>query len=774
MEQEIDGMYSKVSIRRDDQGITYINGTNNLDVYYATGYAHAQDRLWQLSLQKRMSQGRLSEVFGKTMIQSDIFIRTLGIYKAAQEAVPYLSEEASQALDAYAQGINDWVKQTKQLPIEFLVLGIEPDAWTKVDSLAWSKMFALNLAGNYRDEIQKFIAAQQLAPHQFQTFYPKSEPSASKVDKQAVSKLKEIVKLQDNIESELKIGGPFVGSNAWVVSGKHTQSGAPIVANDPHLALQIPSLWYAISQKGGALSADGMSIIGLPVVIFGKNDHIAWGGTNMMADVQDLFIEQLNEYEPNKYFYQGQWKKFDTRTEFIKVKADFPEALRPEYKPIKIQIRESMHGPIISDVVDSLNLTISMSWIALQPQDTTFDAFYRLSYAKNWLEFNDALTYQVAPALNFVYADKDNNIGMAGAGKLPIRSMGKGTMPLSGKESQSPWKGYINAKLLPKYFNPPQGYLINANNNIASQDYEYLISSNFAPEHRAQRIEMLLQRAIDKKLPITPQTMVSIQKDEKDLSAQMLLAIFKDIKGQTDLQKSAIEYLNNWDAVASKESIAASIFYGWTRHIRKTLFDDELNEYWNKKKSQSYQAIANMLSNDRIAELMQSDSAWCDNVSTAGKETCEQILIKALDDALAELVKLKGQDHEQWQWGNIQHTLYSHTPFSNVKVLDGLFERRVSSGGAQHTVNVSTSYFDINEGYVGFFGGGFRQVMELNKDGPTHLIMNSTGQSGQVVSPFYDNMVERFATADMIEIQSNSIPLQSDKLSSINEKGNAL
>ncbi|MCW8090696.1 penicillin acylase family protein [Alteromonas sp. ASW11-130] len=769
----IEGLNDEVSIRRDENGVIYIAASNDLDVYFSTGYVHAQDRLWQLELQRRISQGRLSEVFGKGTLTQDIWLRTLGVYRAAEEALPLLSKESSDALDAYAAGINAWIKQAKQLPVEFSILGIEPKPWTKVDSLAWSKMFALNLAGNYRNEIQKFIGAQQLSATQLQTFYPEVTPQKNSVDKKTVDKLEDIVKLQQSMESELKIGGQYVGSNAWVVSGDLTESGAPILANDPHLALQIPSLWYAISQKGKSLAVDGMSIVGLPVVIFGKNEYISWGGTNMMADVQDLFIEQLNENDPSKYLHNGEWHQFETRTEFINVKADFPAELRAPYKTVKVQVRETVNGPVISDVMQDLSLPISMRWIALQPGDTTFEAFYKLNYAKNWQEFNDSLQYHVAPALNFLYADKQNNIGMTGAGKIPVRQIGDGSMPLSGAALSSSWNKYISSNELPKYYNPPEGYLINANNNVADQDYPYLISRDFAPDYRARRIEQILKSKIDNNIPITVTSTIAAQKDEKDLSALNLLSYLQNVKPNNTQQSAAISTLKKWKGIASKDSVGATIFYGWVRHIRQSIFSDELSEFWNSQKNENYLALSNKLSNEQLLGLISGGTHWCDNITTSTQENCRSIILNALDDAFSELVKLKGEDQEDWAWGQVQHTLYAHTPFSNVKVLDNLFERKVEASGAQHTVNVSTSYFDVNEGYISSFGGGFRQIIEMGKTNTKHLIMNSTGQSGQIASPHYDDMIDKFASGEMAEFAT---PAATEELtlSLVSKKGNDL
>lgn len=763
----LEGINDEILIERDEYGVVYINASNDEDVYFATGYVHAQDRLWQLELQKRIGQGRLSELFGRKALAKDIWIRTLGLYPAAEASLPYLSQEAVKSLEAYSAGINAWVRSTKRLPVEFTIHGIEPEPWTKVDSLTWTKVFAMNLAGNYRKEIQKFIGTQHFTNDQMQTFFPEvySDIKTSRVhkDSEGVADLfNDLHKLQMEIESELKIGGPYVGSNGWVVSGKLTESGVPIIANDPHLGLQLPSLWYAISQEGRTLAVDGMTLVGVPLVIFGKNKRIAWGGTSMIADVQDLYLEQVNPLEPTKYLVDGQWIDFETQVETIKVKADFPASLRAPLKPIEIQIRRSIHGPIISDVVKGVKQPVAMRWTALDTEDTTYESFYRLSFASNWTEFKKALSFQMAPAMNFLYADK-SNIGMIGAGKIPLRRRGDGSVPVSGADSSYGWIGYIAADEMPQYFNPKEGYLINANNSIASEDYQYFISQGFAPGYRARRIEELIKlKSSQSGNKLTVADMQEIQADVKDLSSLKLLSRLQKLKSNTKQQQSALDILKKWEGVASKNSVGATIFYGWVRHIRSSVFNDELKGFWNFQGQEGYlTSLSKVLTNDQLSTLLAEGSVWCDNVLTASPENCDDILSQALSDFLEEMSKLSGTEIQNWQWGNVQQTLYSHTPFSNIKIVKNLFERRVYSGGAEHTINVASSSFDKTEGYLKVFGAGFRQIMNVDDKHKVHVFMNSTGQSGQVASRHYDDMVSKFADVEFTSLSKENRPVDS-------------
>ncbi|MFT4929006.1 MAG: penicillin amidase [Phenylobacterium sp.] len=759
---EVEGLYASVSISRDSKGLTYIEGQNDQDVYFATGYAHAQDRLWQLEVQRRLSRGTLSEAFGRSTVERDIWVRTLGLYQAAEASLAHLSPQAVKSLEAYAKGINAWLKEGHALPIEFRVIGIEPQPWTVLDSLAWEKVFALNLAGNYRSEMQRLVGIKYLGIEQLSIFFPEITESVEQAAKVAglsdVTSLDSLVAATDALATKSQVGGQYVGSNAWVVSGKLTQSGAPILSNDPHLGLQIPSLWYALSQKGQQLNVSGMSLVGLPVVVFGKNQHISWGGTNMMADVQDIFLEKINPKNSKQFWLDGQWQPLNSRTEIINVRADFPSTLKKPLNPLRVEVRSTDKGPVISDVLSGTELPMSLRWTALDDDDTTYESFFRLSYAKDWASFRAAVAYHVAPALNLFYADMANNIGFQGVGRVPIRYQGNGTLPTSTTNHSVDWTGYIPFADMPHSYNPEQGYLVNANNKNVNEDYPYLISHDFAPAARAQRIEQLLLAKTAGGNKLTVADMQQMQADIKDLSTLKLLSVFQAVKGTTAQQREAVSYLQKWQAQADKTSVAATLYYGWLRHLRGALFADELEGFWNKRSEASYLSnYGNLVQPDTIAGLLNQSSQWCDDAGSAAVENCASVLLNSLDRLLAEMEKLVSDDMSQWQWGEIQQTVYKHNPFSDIRGLASLFERRVATGGAVNTINVAAGPYVESEGYQQTFGAGFRQIIELSVNQPQHLMINSTGQSGQLASPFYDDMVNLFEQHEYIHFGADNV-----------------
>ncbi|MBQ4850861.1 penicillin acylase family protein [Pseudoalteromonas sp. MMG012] len=736
-----------VKIHRDKHGVVYIKGKHDQDVFFATGVVHAQDRLWQLELQKRMTQGRLSEILGREALDSDIWIRSLGIHSAAEVAWQNLSIPAKQSITSYVAGINYWILQQDVYPIEFTLLNIEPQPWDEVDTIAWVKMFALNLAGNMNDEITNYVAAQSLPSEQLTQLFA---DIAEKLNTEKLTYLDtdktlpildSINKRNQQLQQQFNIGGKYVGSNAWVVSGSHTESNKAILANDPHLGLQIPSFWYAMAQQGDILSSEGMALVGTPLVIFGQNDKISWGGTNMMADVQDLYFETLNINKKGLYKSGGEWVPLHERIETIEVKPDVPELLNKKIKPVKIYVRETERGPLISDVEKSMMHPVSLRWTGLDADDTSYEAFFRLNYANDWQGFQDALGFLVAPALNVLYADTQGNIGYVGAGRVPRRVAGEGLLPLPAGEVNTDWDGYIPYQDMPKIYNPDSGVIVSANDGLLVEDYPYFISHAFAPSYRSERISTLLKEA---ERPLVVDDMINIQGDTVDIAVQHFLPLLRDIEVNTEREKAALGIVKNWNGNMSEASQAPSIFIVWQREIRKLLLKDELVGFWNQRGQRStLQNIASTVPLSVIAKLLQQPT-WCKtSESESLDESCQQLVNKALQQALNILENQLGQDMDDWHWGALQHTQYAHTPFSNVKVLDGIFERLVPNGGSVHSINVADSYYDKSQGFVQDFGAGMRQIIVVG-DPNQHFYMNSTGQSGNPVSQHYDDMVIKF------------------------------
>lgn len=745
-----EGVSTSTTIERDAGGVAHIRSGSDADAFFAVGYAHAQDRLWQLELQRRIGRGRLSEVFGKESVDSDVWFRTLGLYESTKTAWPLLSPQAQLSLTAYTAGINAWLSEGHPLPIEFRTFGVVPEPWTQRDSLAWAKVFALNLGGNFRREVSRYAVSDVLTPTQLSAFfpaYPADGPTTlAAKDTHLPENLTALSAFQQKLERELGLAALHTGSNAWAVSGRHTDDGSALLANDPHLSLQIPSLWYAISIDAPTLKVSGASLVGLPLVIFGRNDRIAWGGTNMMADAQDLFLERP---DPDGRHYEAgtELRPFSIRNETIHVRADFPGQFRKPYAPVLLRVRTSHHGPVISDRLGVFNQPVSLRWTALDADDTSYEAFFRMNHARDWDSFKAALSHHVAPAMNLVYADRDGNIGYLGAGRIPIRRRGEGTLPSPGWDTSYGWSGYVHPSEWPQVFNPPSGYIVNANNKIVGADYPHFISHDWASPARARRIEQLLGERIDARQPLRIVDMQRIQADTVDLEAADLLPQLRARSPAGERGARAAVYLKNWNGDMRADSQAAAIFHAWMRHFRLALFNDDDNARWDEQPQQELLAsLQRNVSLDFLHSQLEADnSPWCDDQATARQENCDAMLVASQKAALLELYKLKGDwSMESWQWGQIQSTFYAHAPFSRWAPLARLFERRIGNGGSQNTINVADSEFAGSEGYLQSFGAGFRQIISLSPGGITHYYMGSTGQSGNVASRHYDDMVVPF------------------------------
>lgn len=736
-----------VQIVRDEHGVPSLTAARDEDVYFAMGYVHAQDRMWQLEFQRRVVQGRLSEVLGRKALHQDAWMRTLGLHRSARTAWDALSEPAKHSLTAYADGVNAWLGEKHPLPVEFQLLGVKPEPWTAIDSLAWSKMFALNLAGNLDKETAKYVAQQTLTPEQTAFFFSSRDRAVPAPDREQTASLARIGASQRSIERELNIGGKYAGSNAWVVSGKLTRDGTAILANDPHLGLQMPSVWYPVVQQGKSLRASGMTLVGLPVVIFGQNQHIAWGGTNLTADVQDLYFERVDGRGGNRYLADGQWETIETTVESIPVASEFPAALHKPINPVRMEVRRTRNGPIISDVHGRITQPVSLRWTALAADDRSYESFYRLSYARDWSSFRELFRDYVAPALNMLYADQGGNIGHLVVGRIPVRKSGDGSVPVPGWEPEHAWTGVIPFDELPATFNPEKGYIVSANDKGIGDDYPYFISDDWAPPERAARIEGLLREKLARSGRITFDDHQPIQTDLVSLSAKKLLPLLTAVKAQNPRQQEALQLLRAWDGAMDKESAAASIFNGWMRALGNELFASVVTEDWVRGSERGYlsEVLGGAPPDVVYKALTDPKETWCSRNGTTRR--CETMLSASLDVALDELEKLAGSDPDDWQWGAIHQTSYTHQPFSQVKGLSSLFERKVASGGGQDTVAVSSYVFRTPDGYLGTLGAGFRQIIQLGRGTNRHLYMNSTGQSANVFSSHYADMVGPFENA---------------------------
>ncbi|PYE52790.1 penicillin acylase family protein [Deinococcus yavapaiensis] len=726
----VSGPSGPVTITRDVHGVPHIVATaSDEDALFGLGFVHAQDRLWQMEFQRRVGAGRLSEVLGSAAVEQDKFLRTWGFYRAARQALPALSARTRRLLTAYTAGVNAGIAQGKR-PLEFRLLRFEPETWTDVDSLVWSKLMAFDLGGNWEEELGGQDVAEKLGKDQVPLLYPaypKDGPTilsavdlqhgnSARVAPSTSSALLPATRAALRAQLDVAHGlgfrpDPDKGSNNWVISGRFTKSGKPLLADDPHLGLSAPMLWYLAELKGPTLHVIGATIPGLPGVVIGRTERVAWGVTNTGPDVQDLFVLPENA-------------KVKSREEVIKVSG------KPD---VRLTVQESTFGPIITGVGGVTRQRVALRWPALDPGDTTLDAFLGLNYARDWQDFRTALRSFVAPMQNFVYADVSGNIGYIAPGKIPVRDGWDGRLPVTGDGSKR-WTGYVAFDDLPYVYNPPEGLIVTANNKAVPDSYPYLLANDsmWAAPYRAQRILQLVKD----KVGLTVTDMQAAQYDVQSL----LWADFKDALLKTtpkdDVSKSALNALRSWNGRQTLDSVGSSVFAAWYSEL-STMPMDELRQdgHWN---SPAF-----------LLTQLQKDGPYCRAAQTV--TSCEDWLAVTLQRATAKLAKQLGPDVSGWRWERLHKTASNHRALGGVKAVNWIWNRSIASAGGLSTVNVGS--YDLDT-FSQTNAPSYRHVVDL-ADMNASRFVGTLGQSGNPLDARYDDQQALWRDGKYLPMSTN-------------------
>jgi penicillin amidase len=728
----VSGLDGPVEIVRDQDGVPHIFAQSDHDALFGLGYVHAQDRLWQMEMNRRIGNGRLSELLGESTLSIDKFQRTMGYRRAAESAYTVLNEQSKLALEAYAKGVNAWIGEGHTLPPEFLILGAQPEEWTVYDSLVWAKMMAWDLGGDYDMELLRLQLTAALGAERTAQILPAYPSDAVDILEQVQidpSVATNLLAIDSQLQQAFGLGGIDQGSNDWVIHGSRTETGKPMLADDPHLGASIPSIWYLAELQGDTIHVIGASLPGLPAIVIGHNETIAWGVTNVGPDVQDLYVERVNPQNPNQVELNGEWQEMTIHDEMIYISGSS--------EPIHHAARSTRHGPLISDV-QTTSMPVALRWTALDPADTTMDAFIGVNYATNWEQFVAAMALFVAPSQNFVYADVDGNIGYYAPGKIPIRKnpAHKGMLPVPGWIDDYEWGGWIPFEELPHTYNPASGYIATANNRVVDESYPYLISNDWAPPYRAERIVELIEQMSSNGETISVQDMVAIQADQSSSQVREQLPFFLSITPETDRQREAIAILQGWNGRAAMESSATAIYAAWRVAFERGLIEDDLRgDLYEEMADRAHPTFVNNILNDQALQRV-----WCDNLLTTITETCDDVAVAALDNALDDLAGRMGEKMADWQWQKVHITQYPHRPFSDVPALRGLFHRSIANGGDGYTVNVAP--FRRSDLYLQFHVPSYRHIIDLSNL-PDSLFMTTTGQSGNLLSSHYDDFITR-------------------------------
>jgi penicillin G amidase len=719
--EKLPGLSADVRVWRDHFGVPHIFAASMDDAARALGYVHASERMFQMEIMRRVGQGRMAEIRGADLLGVDKFIRTLGFYREAEASFSTLSPWAQKRLDAYAEGVNAFLA-SHPLPPEFLLAGDSPERWRPADSLVIGKLQAYQLSQNFRLKILRARLVQKFGPDEANWLFPTPKPGdpittlPSLGDKHAARE-----SVDDEIGALTGIGRG--ASNEWVIAGSRTETGKPILANDPHLELSAPILWYLARIVAPDGSVKGGTFPGVPVFVLGQNESIAWGLTTADSNVQDLFVETVNPTDPKKYLTPEGPKPFETREETIHVKGG---------ADVKLLIRTTRHGPVLSDVSEDAasvagpGQVVALAYTGLGDRDTTAEAFMRANAARNWGDFLDALRFYQTPTLNLVYADVAGNIGFFNPGLVPVRKSGDGLGPVDGATGAFDWTGTIPFDQLPQLFNPAVGFAFNANNADVPDDHQPRFGFDYEETFRARRIQQFFDTIEKHSL----ETSAAMQADHLSLDVKELKPFIAMIAPSTDWARQAQAMLLGWDGVMDKGRAEPLIYTAFLSALHKILLGDKTGLDMTEK---------GPFAATSLVSLMRDHPSWCDSPG-ANDPDCRKALGRALDDGLALLVKRDGADMSRWTWGEEHRAQLRHQVYAHVPLFDRLTDLSLPSSGGFYTLDRGGGADPPPDmPFARTIGGGFRGLYDLSDPRKSRFII-ATGESGHIFSSHYGDL----------------------------------
>lgn len=752
----LDGVAGRVEIVRDRWGVPHIYAGSEEDLFFAMGYVHAQDRMWQMELQRRAGAGRLAEVLGEAALPIDRAFRTLGLNRAAEAEAASLSGETRQVLQSYAAGVNAYMRRQRgSLGVEFRLLGFEPQPWRPVDSLYWAKVLAANLSGNWTSEVLRSRLARQVGAERaadLEPAYPASNPVSAHSQPGQPGQpngwrsdaLRDALKLVEQM-----LGGPVAApasrtplagvipltpgaSNQWVVNGAHSATGQPLLANDTHMMVAMPALWYQVHLSGGRYQVTGVSLPGIPGVVIGHNDHCAWGMTTGWQDSQDLYVEKVNPANPHEFEFQGRWEKAQVVREVILVKG--------RSGPVVEEVLVTRHGPIVSQLVGETQ-PLALRWTAHDVSDPIGD-FLALNRAGNWEEFRGALAGWATPPHNFVYADRAGNIGFVQAGWTPVRARGHGMAPVPGWTGDYEWQRFLTIDEVPQAFNPEQGWIAIANNLVVDAGYPHFLSADLEDPVRATRIAELLQSGER----FSVNEFSRWQRDTVSAHARRFVKHLLKIQPTNSREAAVMELLRAWDGAIEADSVAASIYHLCQLNTLRQLFARHLGDHADGYIGVDITGLGDFStyigrSSVRLLEMLDNprDTDWLRDPETGIPEPKSELLHRALRITLHQLKTHYGGDMDAWTWGRLHRVEFAHIAGA-VKPLNLLFNRGpYPLGGDNDTLLRATTRPEFPFKTVGTIDA-LRFVADVG-NWDRSQIMVAGGQSGHVASKHYDDLI---------------------------------
>jgi penicillin amidase len=755
-EVRLKGLGADVRVIRDAHGVPHIFAADLKDAARALGYLHAQDRFFQMDITRRVTEGRLAEIIGARGLDIDRLFRTLDLAGSAQKSFAALSPEMKAHLQAYADGVNAWLGESGQaLPLEYTLLGFAAEPWRPQDSLTWGKAMAWKLSANWRQDAARGKLAARFGAERTERLFPRKFddwPVTLQPDMQRgpsrgaslpanhsrnASGFRPLTKASDAMLDRL-LALPSVGagaSNEWVIDGTRSTTGKPLLANDPHLELNIPILWYLARITTPDMTLSGATAPGTPLVLLGQNGHIAWGFTTTDSDTQDLFVETAVPGQPEHYQTPDGSEPIRMDRVTIKVK---------NAAPVEMVRRETRHGPVVSGIgqdtagIAGDDAIISLAWTGFSTEDTTAEAFYRINLAQNKDEFLRALRLYKSPAQNIVYADREGTIGFVNAGAVPVRKSGDGRYPVDGAAGRNDWTSMVPFEGWPRLFNPPAGAIVNANNAVVPPDYPYWFGLDQSAGFRAKRITELLGAK-----PLHDiDSMAAIQMDIQAVHARDLVPLLLKLQPGTDLERQALELLKGWDFAAHRDRPEPLILDWWLRRMNQQLLKSGLDPLAPTSGGLNASVV--------IAILRQPDG-FC-RTEEAGPD-CMKAVKAAFRETLDELSRRYGNDVSAWRWGAEHVALMENQVLDNVPGFRALLGKAFPSDGGFYSVNRGGSLGVPGKDHplVRGSGAGFRGIYDLADPARSRFII-ATGQSEHPLSRFYADQLPLYREGRSIRL----------------------
>ena len=734
--KQLPGVDDSVEVFFDEYATPHVFATNEKDLFYVSGYLMARERLFQLSLSAASGRGELSLFIGDDRLSSDIYLRTFGIPFIAKELDKKLDDKTRKLLFAYCQGINDWIDESENnWPIEFRILRSKPIKWKTSDVIAFSRLMAYELQQSWKGEIILGALVEELGIKYAKGLFPNDPDDimiATPYNNMGAFYNK-ISKEERKIRSLIGMDGTVMGSNSWVINGNKTESGKPILSNDPHLGTKHPSWWYEMHLKGGKFNISGVCLPGMPIPIIGQNENAAWGFTNIMIDDMDFFIEKINPNNPNQYKHDNSWKEITIRKETIKLKSG---------SDTTITVRSTHHGPIITDIHGSLKNSkkqISMTWSGHFISDE-LPTLIKMATIKNWDDFSDAVKTFSVPGQNIIYADINGNIGWRPAVKIPIRKNANNLLPRPGEDSAYDWNGFVPFNEMPFLLNPKKGFIATANNKTIDDSFPYYISNQWASPSRIKRIEEMLKDKTSTNLDY----MQEIQMDQKShLALEIVNHLLKTKSNDNNkwLNKGH-NILSEWDFIESPNSKGALVYHYILNALLKNIYGDEMNKigenYLIDFVNQPMVPVRSM-----ISLLRAPNSIWFDDINTNEVESKSQILEKSIVDGIRLLEKDFGNNEKNWKWSKT-HTITQSHAMGSQKILNTLFNFNLGpfpSGGSSGSINKAE--YKLLKDFDVAVAPSMRRIVDFNNLNETKFILPG-GQSGLQNSPHYKDQSELY------------------------------